>query len=79
MDNYNFWADLLDAYRMTADWVKAIGIVTMAAFTLGFCTLIFKYRLALYEAERRRASGLRPEPELAARFRRVLPRPKETL
>jgi|TARA_R110002110_G_C13432953_1_gene715431 hypothetical protein len=31
MEEYNFWADLLDTVRSTADWVKALGIVTWLA------------------------------------------------
>ncbi|MBG53559.1 MAG: hypothetical protein JJ939_01360 [Alphaproteobacteria bacterium] len=72
MDQYHFGADLLDAYRGTADWVKAVGIVTMAAFVLGFCTLIFKFQLALYEATQRHARRSRPDAEFRERFARVL-------
>lgn len=72
MEDYHFGADLLDAYRGTADWVKAVGIVTMAAFVLGFCTLIFKFQLAIYEATQRHARRAAPGPEFHERFARVL-------
>ena len=51
---------------------KAVGIVTMAAFVLGFCTLIFKFQLALYEATQRHARRSRPDAEFRERFARVL-------
>lgn len=45
MDDYNFWADLLDTYQSTADWVKALWIVSVPAFALGLVALIFQYRI----------------------------------
>ncbi|MBA5775958.1 hypothetical protein H2509_02320 [Stappia sp. F7233] len=45
-DGYNFAADLLTTWRSTADWVKAVALVTFAATGIAVVTLTLKYRLA---------------------------------
>lgn len=73
MEGCNFWADLLDTYQSTSDWVKALWILMWPAFVLSVLALVLQYRLAL---ARLRVSGEgRPandDDDQVARFRRVL-------
>ena len=46
MENYNFWADLLDTYQSSADWIKALWLIVPPAFVLGLVALLLHYRLA---------------------------------
>lgn len=34
MEDYNFWADLLDTYQSSSDWIKALWIIIPPAFLL---------------------------------------------
>mgnify|MGYP003626655988 FL=1 len=72
MEGYNFWADLLDTVRSTADWVKALWLVTWSAFWLGVVALVLRYWLAL--ARFTAPPTGRPandDDDQVARFRRV--------
>lgn len=59
MEDYNFWADLLDTVRSTADWVKALWIVMWSVFWLGVVALVLHYWLALARFTARRRDVLR--------------------
>ncbi len=72
MTEYNFWADLFDAYQSTADWIKALWIVSVPVFVLGLVALILRYRLAIAQGEERAAPDSGMDDETIARFRRVL-------
>ncbi|MEM5470777.1 hypothetical protein WNZ14_03480 [Hoeflea sp. AS60] len=34
MEDYNFWADLLDTYQSSPDWIKALWIIIPPTFLL---------------------------------------------
>jgi len=76
MDPYNFWADLFDTYQSTADWIKALWIVSVPAFVLGLVALILRYRLALAQGVEQVAPDSGNDNETVARFRRVLSTPR---
>ena len=50
MDDYNFWADLLDTFQSSPDWIKALWIVAVPGFLLGVLALVLRFRLATMEA-----------------------------
>jgi len=74
MDSYNFWADLFDTYQSTADWIKALWIVSVPAFVLGLVALVLRYRLAIAQGQVQVPMSSEPhmDDETVARFRRVL-------
>ncbi|WP_137135358.1 protein kinase [Rhizobium sp. FKY42] len=45
MPDYNFWADLLDTWQASSDWIKALTILTPPASLLGILALQLWYRL----------------------------------
>lgn len=47
MSEYNFWADLLDTWQASSDWIKALTILTPPASLLGLIALQFWYRIRL--------------------------------
>ena len=51
MEDYNIWADLLDTYQSTADWIQALWLVVPPAFLFGLIALILRYRIASKQAE----------------------------
>jgi hypothetical protein len=57
MGDYNFWSDLLDTWQSTADWIKALAILTPQATALAALALVLRHRLA-----RRRSSSSPPAP-----------------
>ena len=72
MEDYNFWADLFATVRSTADWLKALWIVSWSFFWLGVVALVLRYWLAL--ARFTAPPTGRPandEGDRVARFRRV--------
>ena len=71
MEDYNFWQDLFDTYQSTADWIKALWIVSVPTFALGVLALFLHYRLALAQVHLRSLDG-RADDDVAQRFRRVL-------
>lgn len=72
MEGYNFWADLFDTVRSTADWVKALWIVMWSSFWLGVVALVLRYWLALARLSASRAGHpANDDDDEVARFRRV--------
>ena len=49
MQDYNFWADLLDTFQSSADWVKALWLVIPPAFVLALIWL-FRRRVVRVDA-----------------------------
>ena len=49
MQDYNFWADLLDTFQSSADWIKALWLIVPPAFLLGLIALVMLYRLVSRE------------------------------
>lgn len=45
MPDYNFWADLLDTWQASSDWIKALTILTPPASLIGILALQLWYRL----------------------------------
>jgi len=73
MDEYNFWADLFDTVRSTADWVKALWIVSWSAFCLGVVALVLHYWLTLARFNAPPTGhAANDDDDRVARFRRVL-------
>ncbi len=50
MEDYNFWADLLDTFQSSAEWVKALWIVVPPGFVLGLIWLFFRRRVVRVDA-----------------------------
>ena len=44
MKDYNFWADLLDTFQSSADWIKALWLAMPPAFVLALVWL-FRWRV----------------------------------
>ena len=40
MEDYNFWADLLDTFQSSADWIKALWLIVPPGFVLALIWLI---------------------------------------
>ncbi len=49
MEDYNFWADLLDTFQSSADWIKALWLLIPPAFVLALIWL-FRRRVARTDA-----------------------------
>ncbi len=49
MEDYNFWADVLNTFKLSADWIKALWIVVPPAFVLGLIRL-FRRRVVRVDA-----------------------------
>ena len=45
MEDYNIWADVLNTFKLSAEWVKALWIVVPPAFVLGLIWLFFRRRV----------------------------------
>jgi hypothetical protein len=45
MDDYNFWADLLDAFQSSPDWIKALWLLIPPGFSLALIAMLIRYRL----------------------------------
>ena len=72
MEDYNFWADLFDTIRSTADWVKALWIVMWSVFWLGVVALVLRYWLALARVNAPpTGQPANDDEDRQARFRRV--------
>ena len=44
MDDYNFWADLLDTFQSSSDYIKTVMLLTPVLFVLGVLFLVLRYR-----------------------------------
>jgi len=49
MEDYNFWADLLDTFQSSADWIKALWLTIPPGFVLALIWL-FRRRMAPADA-----------------------------
>jgi hypothetical protein len=58
MGDYNFWSDLLDTWQSTADWIKALAILTPQATALAALALVLRHRLARRRVEQLPAGTL---------------------
>jgi hypothetical protein len=45
MSDYNFWADLLDTFQSSPDWIKAIWLLVPPAFILALIAMAMRLRL----------------------------------
>lgn len=45
MDNYNFWADFLDTFQSSPDWIKALWLLIPPGFLLGLIAMMMRFRL----------------------------------
>ena len=46
MTDYNFWADLLDTFKSSPDWIKALWLTIPPGFLLALVALLMRYRIA---------------------------------
>ena len=49
MEDYNFWADVLDTYETSADWLKVLWLIIPPAFVLALVWL-FRRRVVRTDA-----------------------------
>lgn len=79
MNDYNFWADAVDAYRNSSDWIKALWLVVPPTFILGLGALGLLWH-GLRGREERRTTGdlaytMVHEPDGRLRIYRHVPPP----
>jgi len=53
MQDYNFWADLLDTYQSLSIWMKTMWLVVPPAFLIALLTIILRHRIAYKRADYR--------------------------
>ncbi|MBL4598300.1 MAG: hypothetical protein JKX93_04950 [Rhizobiaceae bacterium] len=58
MQEYNFWADLLDTYQSLSDWVKALWLLVPPGFLLALSVIISKHKIAYKKAENQAPDSL---------------------
>ncbi len=46
MTDYNFWADLLDTFKSSPDWIKALWLTIPPGFLLALVAMLMRYRIA---------------------------------
>lgn len=46
MGDYNFWADLLDTFQSSPDWIKALWLLIPPGFLLALIAMLMHYRIA---------------------------------
>ncbi|MDQ0998097.1 hypothetical protein QFZ34_003279 [Phyllobacterium ifriqiyense] len=46
MDNYNFWADFLDTFQSSPDWIKALWLLIPPGFLLGLIAIVMRFSMA---------------------------------
>lgn len=51
MDDYNFFADLLDTFQSSSDYIKTVIILVPPAFVLGVVHLLTRHRRHTTEGE----------------------------
>ena len=44
MDDYNFWADHLDTFQSSSDYIKTVILLIPVLFVLGVLFLVLHYR-----------------------------------
>ncbi|MFS8121868.1 hypothetical protein QD336_05550 [Rhizobium sp. BR 250] len=45
MNDCNFWADLLDTFQSSPDWIKALWLLIPPCFLLALIKILTRYRL----------------------------------
>lgn len=45
MTDYNFWADFLDTFQSSPDWIKALWLLVPPCFLLGFMALMMRFMI----------------------------------
>ena len=58
MEDYNFWADLLDTYQSLSDWVKALWLLVPPGFLLALSVIISRHKIAYKKAENQTGDSL---------------------
>jgi len=53
MQDYNFWADLLDTYQSLSIWMKTMWLVVPPTFLIALLTIILRHRIAYKRADYR--------------------------
>lgn len=51
MQDYNFWADLMDTYQSFSVWIKTLWLVVPPTFLLVLLTIILRHRIAYKRAD----------------------------
>jgi len=51
MQDYNFWADLLDTYQSLSIWMKTLWLIVPPTFLLILLTIILRHRIAYKRAD----------------------------
>lgn len=46
MNDYNFWADLLDTFQSSPDWIKALWLAMPPGFVLALIALLTRFKVA---------------------------------
>ena len=50
MQDYNFWADLLDTYQSLSIWIKTLWLIVPPTFLLVMLTIILRHKIAYRRA-----------------------------
>ncbi|MBN9044227.1 MAG: hypothetical protein J0H18_01010 [Rhizobiales bacterium] len=58
MGDYNFWADLLDTFQTSPDWIKALWVLMPPGFLLGLVALLLRFQAAISKTDGPRAGRL---------------------
>ena len=51
MNDYNFWADLLDTFQSSSDFIKALWLLVPPTFLLALIAMLMRFRIASKRAE----------------------------
>jgi len=51
MGDYNFWADLLDTFQSSPDWIKALWLLIPPGFLLALIAMLMRFRIASKRAD----------------------------
>ncbi len=51
MTDYNFWADLMDTFQSSTDWIKALWLMISPGFLLTLIAMLVRYRIASKKTE----------------------------
>ncbi len=57
MNDYNFWADLLDTFQSMDDWLKALALLIPPGFVLVVLGLFLRHRATMRAIETGRTAG----------------------
>lgn len=63
MDDYNFFADLLDTFQSSSDYIKTVIVLTPPVFVLGIAHLLTRHRLRAIRGEDANFVALTPVDE----------------